>query len=946
MTLLSLRRIAPFAALLSAATYLILVPGEPRTAKHPEPFREISEVQRLIYSKSGKVAPGAVRAAIEQKRRLVAKQTSVPGAAGSWSEYGRGNLRVPGSSYDNVGARVDNFAYDAQNKRLFAAIGSGGVWMSQAVDGDVRTLGDQWVSVGDRLPTQVGSAVAWTPAAGGTLIFAGGEALMGSGTYLGLGAFWTGDLGATWNQATGVPDEALAFKAAVDQANPDIVYVATSKGLFRSDDAGRSYANVRLPTTSACAGVEALGPCQYANYVTDVVVQEPGGSTGITCAAQGCAVLAAVGFRTGNGKSFPDGTVWAPNNGLYRSATGEVDSFAKLEVSAPDNASPVGFADQDRIGRTELGQAFGPDQDHGYVYAMVQDAVLFNAFLSEPILDAVMLPAPPVPPPTAVNGLYASPDFGSSWIRMADTAELINPSTGSELSLLGLTSAVGNQTWYNQWVAIDPTRQLVGVPTRMTFGMEEIFQSRLADAPLNGIAQSGPSDFQAIGVYWGQTGLSTTTHPDQHAGIYVPTDDGGVCLFVGNDGGVAKQCVDAGQDMGQGGWGDTGTANTGIYATLPYGIAVAKDGTVWWGLQDNGSGHIEPRTGPDAGGELIMDFGADGFYAEVDPDNSDISYTESQNAGMRVTTDRGQSSAGITPSGMANFGFDNYFTMDPTDASHLMTGGRQIFATTLGPAVRGATWTQVFDLGSNPDSGVARRQTALAVLGDAAYAGYCGNCGVNNDETAFANGIATNVGGAEPGAKASPAGWHIAAAQGLDGRFITSVAIDPADARTVYATLGGYYTALRPPGSYNDPNPNIGTGNVFKSSDAGETFTDISGELPRATATSVVVRGDQLLVATEIGVFISSDRDGTVWAPLGSGLPNAPVNQIRLQPGKPQNLFAASFGRGVWIYEFRDGPIVDVPTTPDVAVNQRFGGALSLLGLLLLFTSALLRRRG
>lgn len=154
-------------------------------------------------------------------------------------------------------------------------------------------------------------------------------------------------------------------------------------------------------------------------------------------------------------------------------------------------------------------------------------------------------------------------------------------------------------------------------------------------------------------------------------------------------------------------------------------------------------------------------------------------------------------------------------------------------------------------------------------------------------------------------------------------------------------TLGGYYSALRPPGSHNDPNPDIGTGNVFRSTDAGETFTDISGELPRATATSVLVRGDQLLVATEIGVFISSDKLGSEWAPLGTGLPNAPVNQIRLRPGASDQLLAASFGRGVWTYTFVDGPPVVVPTTPEpVSIEQRFGGVLTWPALMVLLLGA------
>lgn len=893
----------------------------------PESPRQILQAHDALYARAGVVPAGAYRAAVAQKQQMEPLKASVPRASGSWAPYGRGNLQISGG-YNNASGRVDNFAYDPVGKRLFAALGSGGVWMSEAVGGDVRTLGNSWRAIDAALPSIVISGIGWTPAGGGTVIAVGGESVMGSSGYLGLGAFWSTDLGATWNQASGVPDAALAFRVAVDPGKPDIVYAATSKGLFRSADAGRSYVNVRLPTTEDCAGVETLGPCQFTNYVTDVVVRAPGGSTGETCSANGCPVLAGVGFRTGAGLAFQDGRPMAPANGLYRSDTGEVNTFARLDVSAV-SAEPFGFTPQSRIGRIELATATGDDQDHRYVYAIVQDAELFNdglAYIDAPV-DLPALPLPIAPVSTVFHGIFVSADFGDTWVRMADTAEVAaNPA--SESDLIPLQAALGYQpgvqAWYNAWVAVDPTATASGVSTRLSFGLEEVWQSTSSGVAMDGLGQQGPSDFAVFGSYYG------TTHADQHAGLYIPTGDGGVCLFAGNDGGAFRQCVASGEAMTAAGWE---TVNTGIYALLPYGLGVARDGTVWWGLQDNGSGKTT-RTG-----RSTEYYGGDGIYAEVDPDNSNIAFVESQNANMVVTTDGGASFTAIAPT-MTAAAFDNFFVMDPLSAKHLLTGGQEIFETTLGSDVRSGTWVEVFNLGTNPDTGAIRRQTTIGVRGDAVYVGYCGDCGVSGNDTGFRNGIATNVGGAAPPKPESPDGWHIAAAAGLDNRYITSIAIDPADARTIYVSLGGYTSNLRPPGSYLDPNTNIGNGVVFKSTDAGESFTDISGNLPGVQANSVILHDGQLLLGTDIGVFISGDTGGGTWAPLGDGLPNVPVTMLRMKPGSDQ-LFASTFGRHLWTYPMSGGSVAsEAPASSGTLLGAAGPGLLALLAL-----GAALRRR-
>src|SRR4029079_5926788 len=113
----------------------------------------------------------------------------------------------------------------------------------------------------------------------------------------------------------------------------------------------------------------------------------------------------------------------------------------------------------------------------------------------------------------------------------------------------------------------------------------------------------------------------------------------------------------------------------------------------------------------------------------------------------------------------------------------------------------------------------------------------------------------------------------------------------------------------------------VGTGHVFKSTDAAATFTDISGDLPDAPAAWTALHNGHVVVGTDTGVYESCDNAGGAYSVLGSGLPSAPISTLRFKPGDPDLLVAATYGRGIYTYRFqgdsgRCAPKAGAPTGP------------------------------
>jgi hypothetical protein len=118
------------------------------------------------------------------------------------------------------------------------------------------------------------------------------------------------------------------------------------------------------------------------------------------------------------------------------------------------------------------------------------------------------------------------------------------------------------------------------------------------------------------------------------------------------------------------------------------------------------------------------------------------------------------------------------------------------------------------------------------------------------------------------------------------GVIVTDVVIDPSDAETAIVSnqLG-----------------------VFRTTDAGATWTTVTGNLQsltpstiRSLAYAATPMGDAVIAGTQNGIYFATEATGfTVWKRLGNGLPTVPVFDLTYDRDDDV-LIAGTMGRGAW----------------------------------------------
>ncbi len=346
------------------------------------------------------------------------------------------------------------------------------------------------------------------------------------------------------------------------------------------------------------------------------------------------------------------------------------------------------------------------------------------------------------------------------------------------------------------------------------------------------------STFSAISHWLGSGGLPLI-HVDQRNIFTNPLNADAV--YFCNDGGVFKYNINAGT------WQDL---SNGLKITQYYDIAVSQTNAniISGGSQDNGSMYRNS-----AGTWLAYAPTGDGMNTEIDPSNENIRYWEYQYGGFRRF--QNGSSTNVSPPGKdATGAWETPFQIDPNNTSRVVIGYDLIYAS----PDRGATWAAIS--GTLGTGGNVEQLAIAKINSERIY--------VTRGTTLFVKNTTDN-------------NWVTKTTPATSS--ISDIKVDPANSEIIYITNPGY----------------VGGKKVFKSTDAGTTWTNISANLPNIAVVSIALYANVtggIFIGTNMGVYY---RDNTLddWYEYGQ-LPHTDVRDVEIQYSS-NLLRIGTHGRGV-----------------------------------------------
>lgn len=651
-----------------------------------------------------------------------------------------------------------------------------------------------------------------------------------------------------------------------DSALPQLVYAAAATGgVFRSTDTGLSWTPIFDDVAALTVGDIALVP------------SDP--------------MLLYVGTGEANG-----GHNNMPGGGMYKSTNAGLswDSIG-LENTASIGRVVVDPRDSDRVFVAAVGSYFSPNPERG-VYRTTNGGESWEQSLfvsdSTGAIDVVMDPSQNdilyaamwerVRRPNSshlygpTGGIHKTTDGGNTWTELGAAQGLPDPSN-TRIGRIGLTIHQANPNilyaLYNDganylglfrtddggenWVDADPSDRIAEGTAGFSwyFGQVRVHPTNPDIVYALDVAfmrsTNGGATWPIIDGYGGPEIL----HVDHHALAFHPENP--AFILEGNDGGI-NISTNGGED-----W--TKVAELPITQFYEIGLDASHPERLYGGTQDNGT--LRTVSGGLSSWEAI--FGGDGFYVNVHPTNPNIIYAESQFGFLGKSIDGGDDWE-IVLDGIDEEEPTNWSTpvvMSPHDPDVLYYGTDRVYRTTNGASRWKSISPDLSDGLPNTRLGTVTTIAPAPSRADVIYAG-------TDDANVW---VTTNDGD----------NWS-RVSEGLPQRWVTRIAVDPGDWRVACVTYSGL--------KWKDPEPH-----VFRTTDAGVTWRDISGDLPQIPLNALALDPadpNVIFVGADAGAYVTTDL-GHSWEALGTGMPLVAIYDMKVHP-KTRVLVAGTHARSMY----------------------------------------------
>lgn len=418
---------------------------------------------------------------------------------------------------------------------------------------------------------------------------------------------------------------------------------------------------------------------------------------------------------------------------------------------------------------------------------------------------------------------------------------------GVTWTLRGQPLHLSTQGWYDNAIWVDPVNS-----NHLIVGGLDLYRS--TDAGLN---------WTKISTWY----LSNSVHADHHVIVSSPGYNGTTnrSVYFGNDGGVYQAVDIAAVTSATTGWTklNNGLAVTQFYSGAGHN---GTNGRIIGGTQDNGSLYTLGT-----GTSWTAFYGGDGGYSAIDPTDGNYIYGEYVYLKIHRSTSGTASTAAYIYNGIGDAGtkanFIAPFTLDPNNPNTMLAGGESLWRSVNVKAATPA-WSYIM-----APTGAGGRSTYISNIAVATGNSNIIWVGKNNGQ------VYKTINGAQ----ALPS-WTLMGNGVLPaGRMVTSLLVDRTNANIVYVAYGGYTT-----------------GNLWKTTDGGTTWANISANLPAAPIRAIQRHpgnANFLYAGTEVGIF-TSENGGTSWFTTNDGPANVSVDQLFWLDST--TLVAATHGRGMF----------------------------------------------